>query len=57
MKNGGQKWRRFNFKTLTFIEVLFDTEILTMLVTEERLEEIKILVKTWLKLKSATLES
>ena len=41
---------------MDFVGVLFDTETLTLLVTEELLEEIKILVKIWLKLESATLK-
>ena len=35
---------------MVFIGVLFDTETLTLLVTQGRLEEIKLLIKAWLDL-------
>ena len=41
---------------MVFIKVLFDTETLTLLVTQERLEEIKLLVKSWLEFESATVK-
>ena len=40
---------------MVFIGVLFDTETLTLLVTQERLEEIKLMVRNWLKFETATL--
>ena len=41
---------------MVFIGVLFDTETLILLVTQERLEEIKLLVQNWLKFETATLK-
>ena len=41
---------------MVFIGVLFDTETLTLLVTQERLQEIKLLVKSWLEFESATVK-
>ena len=41
---------------MVFIGVLFDTETLTLLVTQGRLEEIKLLVKSWLEFESATVK-
>ena len=41
---------------MVFIGVLFDTETLTLLVTQERLEEIKLLVKSWLEFEFATVK-
>ena len=41
---------------MVFIGVLFDTETLTLLVTQERLEEIKLLDKSWLEFESATVK-
>ena len=41
---------------MVFIGVLFNTETLTLLVTQERLEEIKLLVQNWLKFETATLK-
>ena len=39
-----------------FIGVLFDIEKLTLFVTQERLEEIKLLEQNWLKFETATLK-
>ena len=39
-----------------FIGVLFDSETMTLLVTQEPLEEIKLLVDSWLKRELATLK-
>lgn len=41
---------------MVFIGVLFDTETLTLLVTQERLQEIKNLVNCWLNFEKATLK-
>ena len=41
---------------MIFIGVLFDTENLTLLVTHERLQEIYILVNSWLQYETATLK-
>ena len=41
---------------MVFIGVLFDSETMTLLVTQERLEEIKLLVDSWLKREIATLK-
>ena len=41
---------------MIFIGVLFDTESLTLLVTHERLQEIKNLVNSWLQYETATLK-
>ena len=40
---------------MTFVGVLFNTETLTIEITPERLEEIKLLVKYWLNKNKATL--
>ena len=41
---------------MTFVGVLFNTETLTIEITPERLEEIKLLVKCWLSKTKATLK-
>ena len=41
---------------MLFIGVLFDTETLTLLVTQERFEEIKLLENDWLKFETPTLK-
>ena len=41
---------------MVFIGVLFDSETLTLLVTQERLEEIKRLIEAWLNFESATVK-
>ncbi|MEW8546093.1 MAG: hypothetical protein AB2693_21440 [Candidatus Thiodiazotropha sp.] len=41
---------------MVFIGVLFDTDTLTLLVTRERLQEIKNLIQSWLSFESVTLK-